>query len=238
MSCKSYVEISNICKDRLPVFSMYLQKQLNVECNVNFSCLAVLQINNDLKALACRATWRVKETHVQEARNLIASKRLSLDDSISQVCGVQFFLSSITATSTNAKKTRQGADENGTSDQVYPAVAYFVVYREMDTCNVQSIYTLLPNQDIEANVQPITTRASTSMESVAQQLFQVVKDHNNPMVLEMVQASNQFCVANCRSSSAEEESNVPEHVTDRRPRYPTSPCRIISELKITRRGRR
>ena len=227
MSCKSYVEISNICKDRLPVFSMHLLKQLNVECNVNFSCLAVLQINNDLKALACRATWRVKETHVQEARNLIASKRLSLDDSISQVCGVQFFLSSITATSTNAKKTRQGADENGTSDQVYPAVAYFVVYRETDTCNAQSIYTLLHNQDTEANVQPITTRASTSMESVARQLFQVVKDHKNPMVLEMVQASNQFCVANCRSSSAKEESNVPEHVTDRRPRYPTSPCRII-----------
>ena len=65
------------------------------------------------------------------------------------------------------------------------------------------------------------------MESVARQLFQVVKDHNNPMVFEMVQASNQFCIANCRSSSAEEESNVPEHVTDRRPRYPTSPCRII-----------
>ena len=117
MSCKSYVEISNICKNRLPVFSMYLLKQLNVECNVNFSCLAVLQINNALKALACRATWRVKKTHVQEARNLIASTSLSLDDSISQVRGVQFFVSSITATSTNAKKTRQGADENSTSDQ-------------------------------------------------------------------------------------------------------------------------
>ena len=40
-------------------------------------------------------------------------------------------------------------------------------------------------------------------------------------------AGNQFCVANCRSTSAEEESEVREHVTGLRPRHPTSPCRII-----------
>ena len=140
-----------------------------------------------LKSSSTQNNMAGEKAHMQEARNLIASKRLSLDNSISKVSVVQFFFSSITATSTNAKRIRQGADKNGTSNQVYLVVAYFVVYRKTDMCNVQSIYTLLHNQDTKANVQPIRTRARTSIESVAQQLFQVVKDHNNQIVLEMVQ---------------------------------------------------
>ena len=132
-----------------------------------------------LKSSSTQNNMAGGKAHMQEARNLIAS--------ISKVSVVQCFFSSITATSTNAKRIRQGADKNGTSNQVYLAVAYFVVYRKTDMCNVQSIYTLLHNQDTKANVQPIRTRARTSIESVAQQLFQVVKDHNNQIVLEMVQ---------------------------------------------------
>ena len=62
MSCKSYVEISNICKDRLPVFSMYLLKQLNVECNVNFSCLALSTDQQRLKSSSL-------QSHMARERN-------------------------------------------------------------------------------------------------------------------------------------------------------------------------
>ena len=39
------------------------------------------------------------------------------------------------------------------------------------------------------------------METAARKLFQVVKDHNNQMMLEMVLASNNFCIASCRTTS-------------------------------------
>ena len=165
----------------------------------------------------------MKERHLATAKNLIASKRLTLDDNLGKVHGVQFFISSITATSSNAKAKQVGEDE-ATIEDVHPAVAYFIVYRETDSCNEKAIYTLLHNQDTDANIHGITTRGNNScMETAARKLFQVVKDHNNQMILEMVLASNNFCIASCRTTSAEGDGHEPI----RRPHYPTSPCRVI-----------
>ena len=135
-------------------------------------------------------------------------------------------MSSITATSTNAK-AKQVGDDDATIEDVYPAVAYFIVYRETDSCNEKAIYTLLHNQDTDANIHATTTRGNNScMETTARKLFQVVKDHNNQMMLEMVLASNNFCIASCRTTSAE-ESEGDGHEPIKRPHYPTSPCRVI-----------
>ena len=68
--------------------------------------LQTLQIKEDVKAVACRATWRVDLHDLQIANNLICSKRLHLDDALSQLNGVQFYFSCITAVSSNAKASQ------------------------------------------------------------------------------------------------------------------------------------
>jgi hypothetical protein len=60
------------------------------------------------------------------AQNLIASKRLELEDALTKVSGVQFFISSVTAVATNAK--RASAEDEELLEDFYPAVAFFIVF--------------------------------------------------------------------------------------------------------------
>ena len=59
------------------------------------------------------------------------------------------------------------------------------------------------------------------MENASRHLFQVVKDHNNVRVMNMVNASNLYCL---RNSALSEFEDVDEPV---RPLYPTCPCRLV-----------
>ena len=45
----------------------------------------------DVKTLACRAVWRVTADDVKLAKRLISSKRLTLDDMLAKISGVQYF---------------------------------------------------------------------------------------------------------------------------------------------------
>ena len=130
------------------------------------------------------------------AHNLIASKRLELEDALTKVSGVQFFISSVTAVATNAKRASAGDEE--LLEDFYPAVAFFIVFRETDLCNDTKVYTLLHNEETDATVQPITTRAngnSNVMETASRQLFSVVKDHNSQPIMDMLKTSNDYCLA-------------------------------------------
>ena len=182
-----------------------------------------------MKAIACRATWRVAAEDLELARNEIASKRLHLDDILNKVYGLQFFISSVTAVSTNANESR-GNEFHSSDETIYPAVAYFIVYRETETCNENAIFTLLHNQETEPKVTGITTRVNErtggAMEKAARQLFQVVKDHNNQMVLEMLEQSNVYCFNNCRRTTSAEDSDDEETLPNTVP-HPAFPCRLV-----------
>ena len=58
------------------------------------------QIRNRAEVVTCRAIWRVKRD-LFLAENLIASKRLQLDEKVSKVKGVQFFFSAVGGVTTN-----------------------------------------------------------------------------------------------------------------------------------------
>ena len=94
--------------------------------------LQTLQIKEDVKAVACRATWRVDMHDLQMANNLICSKRLHFDDTLSQLNGVQFYFSCVTAVSSNAKASKASGAPTAIT---YPGVAYFVAYRQTDDCD-------------------------------------------------------------------------------------------------------
>ena len=162
------------------------------------------------------------------AQNLIASKRLELEDALTKVSGVQFFISSVTAVATNAK--RASAEDEELLEDFYPAVAFFIVFRETDLCTATKIYTLLHNEETDATVQPIITRAngnSNVMETASRQLFSVVKDHNSQPIMDMLQTSNDYCLANCQRTTSAEDSEENAHPSRCRPRYPTCPCRVV-----------
>ena len=131
----------------------------------------------------------------------------------------------MTAVETNPKGPRHSTSHQSSPNIQYPAIAYFIVFRQTDTCDENKIFTLFHNEDTQVSIQAIATRAhkdpSQVMENASRQLFQVVKDHNNVRVMNMVNASNLYCL---RNSALSESEDVDEPV---RPLYPTCPCRLV-----------
>ena len=80
----------------------------------------------------------------------------------------------------NAKSTRGGENES-TLAESYPAIAYFVVFRECETCNGEILFSKVHNEELDAEISRIRVRktANNEMETAARQLFQALKDHNN-----------------------------------------------------------
>ena len=80
-------------------------------------------------------------------------------------------------------------------------------------CNESTLFTELHKRDVDVTISSIATRskgsASNAMEKAARQLFQVVKDHKNEMVLQMCEESNLACYATSAATSDEEESSQP-----------------------------
>lgn len=181
-----------------------------------------------MKAVCCRAIWKVNTEDVQLARNRIASKRLALDDVLGSLEGVHFFISAITAVA----GTTESGNRHGAQDAVmYPAVAYFVAFSTTEHCNEEAIFAALHRQDTEATIKAMHTRGRRKdLAKASEEVFQVVKDHKNDMVTAMVAQSNTFCF---QESLAELTEDASDHIQDdveepARPRYyPRAPCRIV-----------
>jgi hypothetical protein len=183
-----------------------------------------------LEAVVCRAVWRVRETDIDIARNQIASKRLRLDQVVSSMNGVQFFFSCVTSVMCNAKSAKDDDNETSYTHESYPAIAYFVVYKECATCNEKILFSTIHNEELDAEVTRMRVRKSSDsnneMEKAAKQLFQVVKDHSNNTIQEMLQISNVYCYKNSEGtpSDDDEEDDQPEFASTH---FPNVPCCII-----------
>ena len=126
-------------------------------------------------------------------------------------------------------------DDNETSymPESYPAIAYFVVYKECATCNKKILFSTIHNKELDAEVTWIWVRKSSDsnneMETAAKQLFQVVKDHNNNTIQEMLQISNMYCYKNSEGIpyDDDEDDDQPEFASTH---FPNVPCCIIGIL--------
>ena len=65
---------------------------------------------------------------IELAKRQIFSKRLHLDDQLSKIYGVQYF-SCITLMMSNEKTSSPQCEEEGPGREIYPDVAYFIMYR-------------------------------------------------------------------------------------------------------------
>ncbi|XP_028403921.1 uncharacterized protein LOC114526506 [Dendronephthya gigantea] len=190
-------------------------------------------IGDHLEAAACRAVWRVRHADIDIARNQIASKRLRLDQVVGAMNGVQFFFSCITSVMCNARSaTDYDSNEPIRTPESYPAIGYFVVYKESATCNENRLFSIIHNEDLDASVTPIRVRKSSGsnneMEKAAKQLFQVLKDHNNKSIQEMLQVSNVYCYRNSEGTPSDDDSD--EDDDDGRlvsSYFPNVPCCLL-----------
>ena len=108
------------------------------------------QIKPNYKAVACRATWRVQRDDLELAMLQIASKRLLLDDVISNMKCVHFFFSCITAVCSNEKRA---SNSGNIRNESYPSVAYFIVYTPSDECTDNTFFSKLHNEDVEPDIK-------------------------------------------------------------------------------------
>ena len=145
---------------------------------------------------------------------------MHLDDAISAIKGVHFFFSCVTSVASNLKSKRDEGGQN--SQQTYPSIAYFIAYTPCEETNDNTFFTALHNRDFEPDIQQIKVRSSANneMENAARQLFQTVKDHNNPTIREMLDVSNVYCYRHAGDSSTDDESDEEFYPTH----FPSVPC--------------
>ena len=164
--------------------------------------------------------WRCKDHEQELVDNLLCSKRMHLDEVLATVDGIHFFISSITGiTKSNKSKSKkrkqndedsEGADATKSTQEELDnikescaslfnrGIAYFIAYTPSNTCNQEEILRGLHEEEMTCNVTTIKTRVteaenSDEREPLFQELCQVLKDHNNPIMQRLVDNSNQFC---------------------------------------------
>ena len=114
--------------------------------------------------------------------------------------------SCITLMMSNEKTSSPQCEEEGPAREIYPGVAYFIVYRR------SKIFSILHNADMESTVTILRTRNSAST------LFQVLKDHANEAVQNLVRESNTFCFRRAITDMREQDLPAPEQ-----------PCTLLSD---------
>ena len=180
-----------------------------------------------MKAVACRAVWRVNNQDGKLANDLISSKRLRLEDIILRIEGVQFHISCVVS---NKKGRTNATDIPG--EICYPAIAMFIVYRPTERCSEDTLFSAMHNADLEPSITPITTKLGRGdmAEKAARDLFQVVKDHDNDRMEEMFRTSNSYCYLQAREElvSDTDGSRREKDQEETRPRhFPDTLCRLL-----------
>ena len=171
------------------------------------------------------------------ANDLIASKRLQLDEVVSQVKGVMLFFSSVGGVTSNrpkkkpekdSKTSKQREDSNEekkaqdtgdkTADQPgenkdldipYPAVSYFIICRRGLADAASNIHKALHEAETEVEVKELKTKKKNVGEEkeVLAKLCQVLKDHNSSYAQSLLRSSVDFCYNQALRHNLEETSD-------------------------------
>ena len=129
------------------------------------------------------------------ARLGISSTRVNFDERIQEFMDVCFFISSVTAVINDRV--------------VYPAVSYFIVFRETADCSNQTLKEAFHTNDFE--VRPIRSRPRGGEQNVELILFAAVKDHSNTAVKTMVANSNAAAAVQLPEGGFVDPRQMPEH---------------------------
>ena len=115
-----------------------------------------------------------------------------------------------------------------------PGVAYFISYTPNEFCNEDIIYKLLHENDMDCEVNKISTRSAKDFDDensmlhfkLSRELDAVVKDHDSPAINSLIRASNDFCFAKCM---VEEIQRPNEHEDLFGAHLPAPEAKFVSE---------
>ena len=174
------------------------------------------------KAVVCRATWGAESA--DDVSNRISSLRMQIDDELAKMRDVQFFVSSITGTTSNKKSTLK---ENNRRPS--PGISYLIAYSpNSNLCTRDTLFTVIQRFGFNPNVDEI--KAGTRKDGDIQKImFQAVKDHNSSWAIDLVEKSNRHCLetAQGRMQSMEENfKSLLDTLYDRSILCPT-PSRLV-----------
>lgn len=175
-----------------------------------------LQVKSDLKAIGCRLTRRVKRQ--DQCLKINGPKGLSWT-----TCWAKWVESG--AVATNAKRVRKSSRDVEPLKDVYPAIVYFIVFRDTDSCSESKIYSLLRQRPPYNNYH--RGNANNVMETASWQLFTVAKYHNSQLIIDMINMSNKYCLSNCERMTSVEDSKDSVRASNSHPCYPTCPCHVF-----------
>ena len=132
----------------------------------------------------------------------------------------------------NAKIAQTVESEPAAVSESYPAISFFIVFNRCETCNETGLFSSLHNEDMEPEITPIRVRSQCNsmysnkeMETAARQLLNVVKDHNNHSIQEMLDVSNVYCFRNAQEASSDsDEDDIDDVLYSNATRFPLVPC--------------
>ena len=118
-----------------------------------------------------------------------------------------------------------------TTPESYPAISFFIVYKECESCSEDTLFAALHNEDMEPEITPIRVRGQqpteADLETAARQLFNVIKDHNNQSVQQMLDISNTYCCENAERSSSDSQLDHDDGTQAQTNHFPIVPCCLV-----------
>ena len=144
--------------------------------------------------------------------------------------------SCVTSVMCNVKSSQTVDSQSSSSRESYPAVAFFIAYKNCYTFNEAALFSALHNENMEPDITGIrmrprmplnATSSNREMETAARQLFNMVKDHNNATIQEMLDVSNVYCFRHAQESSSSDscdEEEIDDLLHSRSTRFPLVPC--------------
>ena len=163
--------------------------------------------------VAFKCVWQVDDEQIENAWNWICDKRDGCDSTLSKLREVCFFFSAISTSKRDSKKRKANrkSQENHKSDdsndkttinasqlsspgkQTYPAISYWVACQTSNGAPINSlkIQRAVGSCGLEFYSSRASWKRSTQTLNV---LCQVLKDHKNPCVMQLVGSSYQHCL--------------------------------------------
>jgi len=157
-----------------PARSLYSKK---VKQSLHANILSLIR-KYDCQTLTCRASWGREDPFILQN---ISSIRMKLDDEISKLRDVQFFLSNITGT--HGVNTTPPA----------PGIAYIIAWtRQSRDVSKEVLFALIQRLGADPKVEEISPKMKNC--NAQGLLFQAVKDHNSTWARNLVTTSNKHCL--------------------------------------------
>ena len=182
-------------------------------------CSILPIIETKCSVIAIKCIWRVEDDQIDNAWRWICEKRDSCDTTLRNLQEISFFLSSISTSESNAGKRKKKKESNTGRDddwetedadettllsqganvvalankKIYPAVSYWIACQTRN--GAMASHHSIQSALLKCGLEVTATRTSRKSGSDAlNKLCQVLKDHKNQFMEQLVASSYHHCL--------------------------------------------